>query len=288
MRTIVFTPHDLPSFNLLQKDIRHFTRLSIEEEAELGRRIRQGDKDACGMLVQANLPFLIAVAKRFMNRGLTLIELISAGAVGMIQAAKDFDERRGCKFITFAESRITQSIADSLRKECGMIHIPMNAVRLRRQINKLNQEAHETEFCELSDEELAEELHATIDAIKASKQAMTLKNSFDAPLTDDADRTIEDIFNPLDIPSEDFAADHAIIEEEKHQEVINMLRQNLRERDREIISMAYGLEGPQYTTQEIADHFGISDERVRQIKNRALDILRASSSCRQLRHYLYE
>ena len=280
---MVFTPHDSESFNQFMKDVRHYRTLSSEEEKDLARRIKKGDNNARNKLVTANLRFLIKKAKEYLNKGLSLQDLIDAGAVGLIQAAELFDEGRNCKFITYAGYWIQKSITDALR-ENWMIHIPINKYEQIRQIDRLQQNALQLYERELSDYELAEELNMSLKEVKDCLQAMTMRASLDAPLAAGGECIVEEEFAPDDYLITDCHLDHYSIDE--NQDVIKMFRRTLKERDYEILSMSFGLEGAPYSTQEIADHFGTSDERVRQIKNRALDKLRTSSNNRLLHHYL--
>lgn len=254
-------------------------KISAEEEAELARRIHQGDRKALDKLVSANLRFVVSVAKTFQNRGLDLADLIEEGNIGLCKAAEKFDETRGFKFITFAVSYIQQAILDALGEHSRLVRLPHGQIATLNRIKDL-QSRYMQQFGRTADlDEIAEELELSITAVKAILGADGCGISLDAPLSDDSDSTLADYFNA----ASDCYADSALEEESKEKELDLVLNATLKERDIYVIRHTYGLGCKELSQIEIADNLGLSRERVRQIRDNAILKLRDPRIYQRLR-----
>ncbi len=244
--------------------------LTPEQEAELASRAKQGDKKALEDLIKANLRFVVSVAKQYQNKGLSLPDLISEGNIGLIKAAMNFDETRGFKFISYAVWWIRQSIMQALAEKARQIRLPVNKVgtqnKIRQVISELQQKLHR----EPTTEEIAQVLEADEEYIKELMNQSDTFISLEAPMgNDDSDLKLVDL-----IANNDFKPDK-LVNEEENKKIIQDLLNTLPPRDAEIIRMYFGIgKSHKYTLDEIGSHFNLTRERVRQIKNKAMNLLR--------------
>lgn len=264
-------------------DIGKIDLLTAEEEAELARRIRAGDQEALDRLTKANLRFVVSVAKQYQNQGLSLSDLINEGNVGLMKAAKRFDETKGFKFISYAVWWIRQSILQAIVEYSRIVRLPLNKVG---SYNKIN-EAYLSFIQEFEREPSHEELAELLD-IPAKEIANMLKGngrhvSVDAPMGgDDGNLTMLDRIES----DENSRPDSNIMQESLKDEVDEGL-QILSPREIEVISCYYGLHGRKpLTLEEIGDLYNLTRERVRQIKERAIRRLRKSYNRNNLKSYL--
>jgi len=264
-------------------DIGKIPMLTPEEEVKLAQRIREGDQNALDNMTRANLRFVVSVAKQYQNQGLSLSDLINEGNVGLIKAAKRFDETKGFKFISYAVWWIRQSILQAIVENSRIVRMPLNKVG---SYNKVN-DAYITFVQEFerdpSDEELADLLGITPREVQSMLRGSNRHVSLDAPLagSEDGDATMLDVM----VPEESGEPDLHLMAESLREEVALGLN-ILSPREMEVIASYYGLNGYQpLTLDEIGELYGLTRERVRQIKERALRRLRKSHSS-ELKAYL--
>jgi len=264
-------------------DISKISLLTGDEEATLAKKIREGDHDALERMTQANLRFVVSVAKQYQNQGLSLSDLINEGNVGLMKAAKRFDETKGFKFISYAVWWIRQSILQSIVEYSRLVRLPLNKVSSYKKVNEAFVSFVQEFEREPSNEELAELLE-----IKPKEVTNLLKGgvrhlSMDAPIGgDDGDATLIDLFNgeDQDLPDLGLMA-QSMKDELKHGLAM------LSPREVEVLSSYYGLNGhSSLTLEEIGDLYGLTRERVRQIKERALRRLRKSTNKDSMKSYL--
>ena len=244
--------------------------ISVDEEVELARRIRQGDQRALEKLTCANLRFVVSVAKQYQNQGLSLPDLINEGNLGLIKAAQKFDETRGFKFISYAVWWIRQSILQALAEQARIVRLPLN------QVGALNKISKELSKFEQENERLDVPLEKISDTLKVSGRSI----SVDAPFVEGEDNSLLDVLTNDDSP----AADSTLTQESLSKEVDRALRQ-LHEREREILKMFFGIGCQEMTLEEIGAKFDLTRERVRQIKEKAIRRLKGQKS-RLLKTYL--
>jgi RNA polymerase primary sigma factor len=264
-------------------DIGKIPMLTADDEAEMARRIRQGDDEAMAKLTRANLRFVVSVAKQYQNQGLSLSDLINEGNVGLMKAAKRFDETKGFKFISYAVWWIRQSILQAIVEYSRIVRLPLNKVG---SYNKIN-EAYLTFIQEFEREPSNEELAELLD-MNPKEVANMLKGngrhvSVDAPMSgEEGDSTMLDVITDED----DLGPDSKLMEQSLKDEVKQGLS-ILNIREVEVLSAYYGLEGQKpLTLEEIGEMYGLTRERVRQIKERAIRRLRKSYNRNNLRSYL--
>ena len=266
------TNRDAGTLEKYLQDIAKERLITPEEEVELSRRIKAGDKEALDQLVRANLRFVVSVAKQYQNQGLSLQDLIDEGNVGLIKAAQRFDETRGFKFISYAVWWIRQSILQAVAEQARTIRLPLNQVgnisKMKKIIAMLEQEYQRKP----SVEEIAKELDIS-EAKVRSLMGMNLHQiSTDEPLDDDDEGSFLDVY----VDSGSTATDEAV-ENESDNNAIQRSLQSLSEKERVVITMYYGIGTPrEYSLDEIALHLGISRERTRQIRDRALKRLKSN------------
>jgi RNA polymerase primary sigma factor len=264
-------------------DIGKISLLSAEEEADLARRIRAGDEKALERLTEANLRFVVSVSKQYQNQGLTLSDLINEGNVGLMKAARRFDETKGFKFISYAVWWIRQSILQSIVDHSRIVRLPLNKVGSYNRVNeKFISFVQEFER-EPSNEELGELLEMTPKEVANMLRSNTRHLSMDSPIGgEDSDATMLDVF----VSDDDKMPDTELLDESMKEEVQQGLA-ILSEREKEVISAYYGLnEFKALTLEEIGEAFGLTRERVRQIKERAIRRLRKSYNSTEMKSYL--
>ncbi|MBU0489634.1 MAG: RNA polymerase sigma factor RpoD/SigA [Bacteroidetes bacterium] len=250
------------------QDISKYPMISVEEEAELSARIRGGDTAALEKLVVANLRFVISVAKQYQNQGLSFSDLINEGNLGLVKAATKFDETRGFKFISYAVWWIRQSIIQAISDQTRIVRLPLNRLssinKIRKAIPYLEQEFER----EPTDSEIAEYLDLSNDEVRLANEIKKRQVSFDMPLSPDgeSDFSLYDFVQTGNIPSPD-----NIVMNESVATNINRALKKLSAREAAVLTMSFGLSStPICTLSDIALKFGMSSERVRQIRSKGL------------------
>ncbi len=255
--------------------------VSMEEEVELARKIRQGDRKALERLTKANLRFVVSVAKQYQNQGLSLPDLINEGNVGLIKAAEKFDETRGFKFISYAVWWIRQSILQALAEQSRIVRLPLNQVgavtKINRMLNKFEQENERHP----SADEIEERIDLSKDKIDEAMSINTYHVSMDAPFSEGDENSLLDVLVNDDSPT----ADRQLVIESLKTEINSMLK-ILNERERNIIEAFFGINQPELTLEEIGNKYGLTRERVRQIKEKAIRRLRECTQNKILKSYL--
>lgn len=255
--------------------------LSTEEEIELAQRIKKGDRKALDKLTKANLRFVVSVAKQYQNQGLSLPDLINEGNLGLIKAAEKFDETRGFKFISYAVWWIRQSILQAIAEQSRIVRLPLNQVGSVNKINQL-QNKFEQEFERRpNSSEIAERIDIPEDKVIDAMKANGKHVSVDTPFSDGDDNSLIDVLPDSDIPM----ADNELVMESLKKEIADALH-TLNERERNVIECFYGINQPEMTLEEIGDRYGLTRERVRQIREKALRKLRKNTKNKQLKSYL--
>ncbi len=275
------TNRESASLDKYLQEIGHEELVTVEEEVELAQRIRKGDRHALEKLTKANLRFVVSVAKQYQNQGLSLPDLINEGNMGLIKAAEKFDETRGFKFISYAVWWIRQSILQAIAEQSRIVRLPLNQVgsvnKINRMLNKFEQENERRP----SIDEIADSVDLPEDKIEDALKVNTRHVSVDAPFVDGDDNSLIDILPNSDAPM----ADKALVMESLREEISRALR-TLNERERNIVECFFGINNPEMTLEEIGDKFGLTRERVRQIKEKAIRRLRHNTKNRVLKAYL--
>ena len=259
--------------------------VSIEEEIELAQAIKKGGRAgerAKNKLVEANLRFVVSVAKQYQHQGLTLTDLIDEGNIGLIKAAERFDETRGFKFISYAVWWIRQSILQAIAEQSRIVRLPLNQVG---SLNKVNHEINKFEQENLrrpSVEEIADRTGVDEEKISQSMAASGHHVSIDAPFGDDDDNAMVDVMSSGDDSRTDKQVDH----ESMAMELKQVLGQELKERERQIVCACFGIGEPEKGLEEIGDKMGLTRERVRQIREKSISKLRESGYVKILMKYL--
>jgi RNA polymerase primary sigma factor len=255
--------------------------ISVEEEVELAQRIRKGDRMALEKLTKANLRFVVSVAKQYQNQGLSLPDLINEGNLGLIKAAEKFDETRGFKFISYAVWWIRQSILQALAEQSRIVRLPLNQVgslnRINKAFSKYEQEFERTP----SHEELSAKLEIPLEKIAEAMRISGRHISVDAPFIEGEDNNLLDVLVNSDSPF----ADRSLIHESLSCEIDRSLS-TLTERERDILLLSYGIHSKEMTLEEIAEMYGLTRERVRQIKEKAIRRLRNTNKNKHLKAFL--
>jgi RNA polymerase primary sigma factor len=265
-------------------DIGKVDLLTPEEEVDLAIKIRNGDINAQNKLVKANLRFVVSVAKMYQNQGLSLGDLINEGNVGLIKAAKRFDETRGFKFISYAVWWIRQGITTAIAEQTRVVRLPLNRIGNLTRLNKAYKALEQENERKPSMEELAKVLNVSTDDVTVTLQTSARQLSLDAPLTnnDENKNSLRDVIedNNQDSPDED------LMKESLVQEIANFLS-SLSKREAEVIKLSFGIGNHHKATlEEIGDKFNLTRERIRQIKEMALRKLRNKKECSRLKDYL--
>ena len=276
------TNRDTPSLDKYLHEIGRLEMISAEEEVELARRIRKGDSKALEKLVNANLRFVVSVAKQYQNQGLALPDLINEGNVGLIKAAQRCDETRGFKFISYAVWWIRQSILQALAEQSRIVRLPLNKIGSISRISKVFAELEQKYEREPTVLELAQALElAPADVLEALRTA-NRPISMDAPIGTEEDTSLYDVLGNNDSPS----PDKDLIHDSLQKEIARVLN-TLSAREAKILQLYYGLNNhPPLSLDEISAEVGLTRERVRQIKEKAIKRLKNSSRCKMLKSYL--
>lgn len=264
------------------QEIGEVPLLIPEEEIELARRIKKGDQNSLEKLTKANLRFVVSVAKQYQNQGLSLGDLINEGNLGLIKAAKRFDETRGFKFISYAVWWIRQSILQALAEQSRVVRLPLNRVGALNKIGKAFSNLEQAYEREPSASEIAEELEMTPFEVSDTLKISGRHISMDAPFNQGEDNRLLDVIHNDQQPS----PDHQLISESLKIEVERALA-TLTKREAEVVKLYFGLDREHpLTLEEIGEKFNLTRERVRQIKEKAIRRLRHTSRSRSLRSYL--
>ena len=263
------------------QEISKEAMISAEEEVELAQRIKKGDQKALERLTKANLRFVVSVAKQYQNQGLSLPDLINEGNLGLLKAAERFDETRGFKFISYAVWWIRQSILQAISEQSRIVRLPLNQVG---SVNKINREINR--FEQLNErrpsvDEIAEKVDLPQDKIDEAMSINGHQISVDAPFVEGEDNSLLDVMANSDAP----LADKVLVEESLKSEIQTALN-SLNERERNVVEASYGINQPELTLEEIGSKFGLTRERVRQIKEKAIRKLRNSKTNKFLKTYL--
>ena len=256
--------------------------LSAAEEIDLARSIRNGDEGALEKLTNANLRFVVSVAKQYQNQGLYLTDLINEGNLGLIKAAKRFDETKGFKFISYAVWWIRQAILQALAEQSRIVRLPLNRVGTLHKIGRISSDLEQEFGREPSPDEIAQELDMSSSEIADTLRISSRHLSLDAPFTPGEENRL------LDILEDDMqeSPDELLMDEALKNEISRALN-SLTDREAEVISLYFGINTEQsYTLEEIGSRFGLTRERVRQIKEKAIRRLRHTSRSQRLRAYM--
>mgnify|MGYP005812876739 FL=1 len=275
------TNRESASLDKYLQEIGREDLITVEEEVELAQRIKNGDRQALEKLTRANLRFVVSVAKQYQNQGLSLPDLINEGNLGLIKAAEKFDETRGFKFISYAVWWIRQSILQALAEQSRIVRLPLNQVGSLNKINKAFSRFEQENERRPSAEELSEELDIPVDKIADTMKVSGRHVSVDAPFVEGEDNSLLDVMINDDSPN----ADKVLINESLSKEIERALS-TLSDREHEIVKKFFGIGVPEMTLEEIGDEFGLTRERVRQIKEKAIRRLRSSSRSKLLKSYL--
>jgi RNA polymerase primary sigma factor len=276
------TNRETASLDKYLQDIGKEELITADEEVQLAQRIRQGDQWALEKLCKANLRFVVSVAKQYQNQGLSLPDLINEGNLGLIKAARRFDETRGFKFISYAVWWIRQSILQALAEQARIVRLPLNQVGSLSKLNKATVRLEQKYERPPSADEIAKELEIPEHKVEETLRMSTRTVSMDAPLDQDEEVKLLDVFVAEDTPP----TDDKLIRESLAQEIQRSLS-TLTEKEREIINLFYGIGVPHsYSLEEIGAMFDLTRERVRQIKEKAIRRLKHSSRSKMLKTYL--
>jgi len=255
--------------------------LTVDEEVQLAQRIRQGDQAALEKLTRANLRFVVSVAKQYQNQGLSLPDLINEGNLGLMKAAKKFDETKGFKFISYAVWWIRQSILQALAEQSRIVRLPLNQVGSMNKIYKEQARFEQKNERTPSEEELADTLNVSSEKISETMKISGKQMSMEAPFGDEEDNCLLDVMPNENAPN----TDNTLLRESLNSEVERTLS-TLTPREKAIVKHFFGIGVPDMTLEEIGNKFGLTRERVRQIKEKAIRRLRHRSRSKLLKAYL--
>ncbi len=277
------TNRESQSLEKYLQEIGKVDLLTPEEEVDLAQRIKQGDQIALEKLTKANLRFVVSVAKQYQNQGLSLSDLINEGNLGLIKAAQRFDETRGFKFISYAVWWIRQSILQALAEQSRIVRLPLNKVGSLNKINKAFSQLEQEFEREPSADELAEILEINREEVETTLGVASRHVSVDAPFQVGEDNSLLDVLENTNSPKTD---SHLEYMESLRKEIERSLS-TLTERQRDVIKYYFGI-GVEHSMslEDIGEEFGLTRERVRQIKDKAINKLRATSRSKLLKNYL--
>lgn len=277
------TNRESQSLEKYLQEIGKVDLITPEEEVILAVKIKQGCQSSLEKLTKANLRFVVSVAKQYQNQGLSLSDLINEGNLGLIKAAQRFDETRGFKFISYAVWWIRQSILQALAEQSRIVRLPLNKVGLTNKINKAYSQLEQEFEREPSPEELSIILDINTEEIETTLGVAARHISVDAPFMDGEDSTLLDVLNNPNAISTDMELEH----NESLRDEIERSLSTLTDRQKEVLKFFFGLglEHP-LSLEDIGEQFGLTRERVRQIKDKAISKLRSTSRSRLLKNYL--
>ena len=277
------TNRESQSLEKYLQEIGKVDLLTPEKEVDLAKKIKQGDQIALETLTKANLRFVVSVAKQYQNQGLSLSDLINEGNLGLIKAAQQFDETRGFKFISYAVWRIRQSILQALAEQSRIVRLPLNKVGSLNKINRAFSQLEQEFEREPSSEELATILEISADEVETTLGVAARHVSMDAPFVDGEDNSLLDVLENPNTPGTDAGLEYL---ESLRREIDRSLG-TLTDRQADVIKLYFGIgvEHP-LSLEDIGDRFGLTRERVRQIKDKAINKLRSASRSKLLKNYL--
>lgn len=263
------------------QEIGHEELISAEEEVELARRIKTGDRKALEKLTKANLRFVVSVAKQYQNQGLSLPDLINEGNIGLLKAAEKFDETRGFKFISYAVWWIRQSILQAIAEQGRVVRLPLNQVGSVNRINKVLSKFEQENERRPSVDEIADKTDLPHEKIEDVLKVNTRQVSVDAPMADGDGTSMIDFMQSDSDPS----TDEELLKESLRSEIASALSV-LNDRERNVIEAFYGINQPECTMEEIGKKYGLTRERVRQIREKAIRRLKQNTQNKMLKAYL--
>ena len=276
------TNRETASLDKYLQEIGKVDLITAEQEVELARRIKQGDKKALEELTKANLRFVVSVSKQYQNQGLSLPDLINEGNLGLIKAAQRFDETRGFKFISYAVWWIRQSILQALAEQSRIVRLPLNKIGSINKINKATAKLEQKYEREPDYKEIAGILDMTVNEVKESKRNAGRHVSMDAPLIQDEDNNMYDV-----LKSEESVTPETGLLYESLRKEIDRAISTLTQREADVVRLYFGLNGGHpMTLEEIGEKFDLTRERVRQIKEKAIRRLKQTSRSKILKSYL--
>lgn len=279
--TKAITNRENASLDKYLQEIGHEEPISAEEEVELARRIKTGDRKALEKLTKANLRFVVSVAKQYQNQGLSLPDLINEGNIGLLKAAEKFDETRGFKFISYAVWWIRQSILQAIAEQGRVVRLPLNQVGSVNRINKVLSKFEQENERRPSVDEIADKTDLPHEKIEDVLKVNTRQVSVDAPMADGDGTSMIDFMQS----DSDSSTDEELLKESLRAEIASALSV-LNDRERNVIEAFYGINQPECTMEEIGKKYGLTRERVRQIREKAIRRLKQNTQNKMLKAYL--
>lgn len=270
--------------NSIEKYLQEISReelITPDKEVELAQRIKKGDGQALDALVRANLRFVVSVAKQYQFQGLSLPDLINEGNLGLIKAAQKFDETKGFKFISYAVWWIRQSILQAISEQARVVRLPLNQVGSLGKIHKISARFEQENERDPSAEELAEVLEMPVEKVAGTLRVSGRSMSIDAPFSDGEDNSLLDVLENKD----SLIADSYLMKESLGKEIQRTLS-ILNEKERSVLECYFGINCPEMSLEAIGEELGLTKERTRQIKEKALKRLRHKSKSKLLKKYL--
>ena len=277
------TNRETKSLNVYLQDVSKIEMITAEEEVELARRIREGDQRALDKLVRSNLRFVISVAKQYQNQGVSLPDLINEGNVGLVKAAKRFDETRGFKFISYAVFCLKKKILQALAEKSRVVRLPLNKIGLMNKVRKAAMHLQQIYERQPTIAEIAKELDETPAKVKSALKQSGKSLSMDAPFQEgENENNLYDVLRSTESP----VPDRELMRESLQIEIERAL-DTLPDKEADVVRLNFGLaDEPSMSLQEIGDTFGLSRERVRQIREKAIRHLRKDHKSHILKKYL--
>ena len=279
--TKAITNRENASLDKYLQEIGHEELISAEEEVELARRIKTGDRKALEKLTKANLRFVVSVAKQYQNQGVSLPDLINEGNIGLLKAAEKFDETRGFKFISYAVWWIRQSILQAIAEQGRVVRLPLNQVGSVNRINKVLSKFEQENERRPSVDEIADKTDLPHEKIEDVLKVNTRQVSVDAPMADGDGTSMIDFMQS----DSDSSTDEELLKESLRAEIASALSV-LNDRERNVIEAFYGINQPECTMEEIGKKYGLTRERVRQIREKAIRRLKQNTQNKMLKAYL--
>lgn len=279
--TKAITNRENASLDKYLQEIGHEELISAEEEVELARRIKTGDRKALEKLTKANLRFVVSVAKQYQNQGLSLPDLINEGNIGLLKAAEKIDETRGFKFISYAVWWIRQSILQAIAEQGRVVRLPLNQVGSVNRINKVLSKFEQENERRPSVDEIADKTDLPHEKIEDVLKVNTRQVSVDAPMADGDGTSMIDFMQS----DSDSSTDEELLKESLRAEIASALSV-LNDRERNVIEAFYGINQPECTMEEIGKKYGLTRERVRQIREKAIRRLKQNTQNKMLKAYL--
>lgn len=285
--TKAITTRNSESLDRYLTEIAHEPLLSPEEEAALAAKVHQGGRvgeEARDRLVRSNLRFVVSVAKQYQHQGISLTDLINEGNMGLVKAAEKFDETRGFKFISYAVWWIRQSIMEALAVKSRLVRVPLNQMGIALKVNRATEAFMQEHGRMPSVHELSVLTDLDEEVIEAAKDANGKATSIDAPLgNDDSDSTIGDTLSSDD---SDYRSDSTVDRESLNQFIRDLLKEVLSDREQQIVKESFGIGCQEKSLEEIANEMGMTRERIRQVKEKAIRKIKHSPASKILRQYL--